>query len=114
MNYFVKKRKPKVLINRNPTIAYGSIIMVKIKRIKPQFTKDYTMSIPIFILTKLNADFDGDILNIFTLKLEVMNEMFKSLNPRKNMFISRNDGLFDNRCNLLKDQLIGLREFSNI
>lgn len=114
MNYFVKKRKPKVLINRNPTIAYGSIIMVKIKRIKPQFTKDYTMSIPIFILTKLNADFDGDILNIFTLKLEVMNEMFKSLNPRKNMFISRNDGLFDNKCNLLKDQIIGLREFSNI
>ena len=59
--------------------------------------------------------FDGDILNIISLKTKEASEAFdKAFNPRKNMFISRNDGLFNNDFNLLKDQLIGLYEFNNI
>ena len=34
MNYILKKNKPKVIINRNPTINYGSLLCVKIKSIK--------------------------------------------------------------------------------
>ncbi|MNI93047.1 hypothetical protein D3C81_1805190 [compost metagenome] len=73
------------------------------------------MSIPIQVLSALNADFDGDILNVISLKTKESEEAFdKAFNPRKNMYISRNDGLFNNDFNLLKDQMIGLNEFSNI
>lgn len=59
--------------------------------------------------------FDGDILNIISLKTKKLKEAYdKSFNPRKNFAISRNDGMFNNDFNLLKDQLIGLYEFNNI
>jgi hypothetical protein len=61
----------------------------------------------------LNADFDGDILNIVSLKdKELSNAYNKVFNPKK-MYISRNDGLFNNDFNLLKDQAIGLYQFNN-
>lgn len=44
-----------VLINRNPTIAYGSIFMMYCTKMKP----GYTMGIPLQILKPLAADFDG-------------------------------------------------------
>ena len=47
MNFILKKRKPKILINRNPTINYGSLLCVKIKSIKNEFSEDYTMSMPL-------------------------------------------------------------------
>ena len=59
--------------------------------------------------------FDGDILNIISLKTKKLAKAFdKAFNPRKNMYISRNDGLFNEDFNLLKDQIIGLYEFNNI
>jgi hypothetical protein len=59
--------------------------------------------------------FDGDILNIISLKTKkLMIAYDKSFNPRKNMFVSRNDGLFNDEFNLFKDQIIGLYEFNNI
>ena len=52
--------------------------------------------------------FDGDILNIVSLKSKELEKAFdKYFNPRKNMYISRNDGLFNSDFNLFKDQLIG-------
>lgn len=115
MNFILKKLKPKILINRNPTINYGSILCVKIKSIKKEFSEDFTMSLPLQILIILNADFDGDILNIISLKTKYLQKSYdKIFNPRKNLYISRNDGLFNNDLNLFKDQLIGLYEFNNI
>lgn len=59
--------------------------------------------------------FDGDILNIISLKVKKVVKAFdKTFNPRKAMAISRNDGLFNNAFNLTKDQAIGLFEFNNI
>lgn len=115
MMYLVKKRSPKILINRNPTINYGSMLLMKIVDIKKVYEDDYTMSIPIQVLKVLNADFDGDILNIVSLKTDKMAKAYDStFNPRKNMYVSRNDGLFNDDFNLLKDQMIGLYEFNNI
>jgi DNA-directed RNA polymerase beta' subunit len=115
MMYLVKKRKPRVIINRNPTINYGSMLLMKIVDIKADYKDDYTMSLPIQILPVLNADFDGDILNIISLKSKKLIKAYdRTFNPRKNMFISRNDGRFNNDFNLFKDQLIGLYEFNNI
>lgn len=115
MQHMVKKRKPRVLINRNPTINYGSILCMTVVEVKMDYTDDYTLSLPIAILKVLNADFDGDILNIVSLKTkEMVKDFDKTFNPRKSMFISRNDGLFNNDFNLLKDEAIGLYEFNNI
>lgn len=115
MMYLVKKRKPRIIINRNPTINYGSILLMKVVSIKNEYKDDYTMNLPIQILRVLNADFDGDILNIISLKTKKLIKAYdKTFNPKKNMFISRNDGLFNDDFNLLKDQLIGLYQFNNI
>ena len=115
MAYLVKKRKPKIMINRNPTINYGSMLLMKIVDIPREYDDNYTMSLPIQILRVLNADFDGDILNIISLKTKKQAKAYdKTYNPRKNMYVSRNDGLFNDDFNLLKDQMIGLYEFNNI
>ena len=53
---YINKTPRTVLINRNPSINYGSIICVKIKDIKFDFKDDYTMSIPCQVLPVMNAD----------------------------------------------------------
>lgn len=113
MTHMVKNKKKHVLINRNPTIDYGSIILMRIVEVTPDM-EDFTMSIPISILSGLNADFDGDILNIFVIHSKKMVKELQKFNPRKAMVISRNDGLFDSNMGLLKDQIIGLYQFNNI
>ena len=45
-----------ILINRNPTINYGSIVQMFCIDIN----ENYTMSIPYGVLAGLAADFDGD------------------------------------------------------
>ena len=53
--------------------------------------------------------FDGDILNIVSLKTKSLEKAYdKIFNPRKNLYVSRNDSLFNGDVNLYKDQLIGL------
>ena len=56
-----------VLLNRNPSINIGSILALKIKAVKHDFN-DMTMSIHNSILTLLAGDYDGDVLNLFSLK----------------------------------------------
>lgn len=63
----------------------------------------------------LGLVFDGDTLNLVMLKTKKLQESFKAkFDPVRNMFISRNDGLFDNDFNLFKDQIVGLAEFNSI
>lgn len=80
-----------LLINRNPSINFGSIIFVRCVGIN----LDYTMSIPLAILKMLGADFDGDTLNILYLyNKDFIEQAEKIISPRM-MFISHNDA----RCN---------------
>ena len=59
--------------------------------------------------------FDGDILNIISLKTKALEKAYsKIFNPRFNMFVSRNDGMFNSDMSLFKDEIIGLWEFNNI
>jgi hypothetical protein len=58
--------------------------------------------------------FDGDILNIISLKAKELEDGYdKGFNPRKTMFVSRNNGRFNCDFHLLKDQSIGLYQFNN-
>lgn len=75
----------------------------------------YVMKLPVQILTDMNADFDGDILNIISLKSKELKKAYKKIfDPVDNMFISRSDGLFNESYGLLKDQIIGLRDWNVI
>jgi DNA-directed RNA polymerase beta' subunit len=62
-----------VLVNRQPTLHSGSLIAMDVV-----VHKDFTIKIPLGVTTRLNADFDGDELNIHavqsTLALEEMRE----------------------------------------
>ena len=55
MNYIIEKKKPMILLNRNPTINYYSLVFMKIRKVKRD-PNDYTLSVPLGILAGLNAD----------------------------------------------------------
>ena len=99
------KRGIPLLINRNPTINYGSILQMFCVGIND----NYTMSMPLQVLPLLAADFDGDTLNILYIHnknyFEAANRV---LNPRNAMYISKNDGTFNNLVNHKKDLIINL------
>lgn len=114
MNHIIETDKPAVVINRNPTIKDGSMVPVYIRSITSDIN-DKNMGMPIFLLKDFNADFDGDVLNIFALITQkIIDEYMVNGNPRMNNFISRGDGLFNTNRDLLKDQSIGLYRFNNI
>ncbi len=94
-----------VLINRNPTLMIGGILMMYCTEI----CEGYTMKIPLEVLKGLEADFDGDTLTI----LYIINQAFKEaaenvLNPRNSMYISKNDGMFNNTYNHKRDTVINM------
>lgn len=114
IKHILRTMDPCIILSRNPTINYGSILCMDIIDVTPSISS-YAMKLPIQILTGLNADFDGDVLNIISLKSKDLKKEFRRVyNPRDNMIISRDDGLYDKSHGLLKDQLIGLRDFNVI
>ena len=51
----IEEEKLKIILNRNPTITYGSILRMNIRRVKKD-SSDLTLAIPSAILPGLNAD----------------------------------------------------------
>lgn len=97
-----------VLINRNPTISLGGILQMYCTGI----STGYTMLVPLEILEGLAADFDGDTLNIML----IINKDFEMaasyvFNPRNAMYISKNDGMFNNSYNHKRDTIINMNTF---
>ena len=45
----VREEHPKIILNRNPTITFGSILLMNIRRVKPD-ASDVTLAIPSAIL----------------------------------------------------------------
>ena len=93
-----------ILINRNPTLIYGGIDQVFVVDVT---LDSYTMSISLQITDKLNADFDGDVMNIlYIINHDFFLECYNKLNPRNCHYISKNDGLFDNDANFKKNIIV--------
>ena len=112
IQYLLKHCKLKVLLNRNPTINFGSFLCMKVVNVKSDYD-DLSAGLPIACLTSLNADFDGDTLNIIALLgKEFKKEFGHVLSPRTGFMISKNNGNLDTDFALLKDQMIALREFA--
>jgi DNA-directed RNA polymerase beta' subunit len=96
-----------ILLNRNPTISYGSILYLRIAGIKDDI-EDLTMSIHNGILSLLSGDYDGDVLNIVSLKDVEMKHIFKEVFSPVSLMIDSNNGLFNESLNLERDQVLGL------
>lgn len=100
----------KILLNRNPTISIGSILLLNIKEVKHDI-EDYTLSISNNILSPLAGDYDGDVLNIIALHDNYLKDAFRVLSPR-NLIINKN-GVFDVRFSFIKEQNLGLYLINN-
>ncbi|HAU84017.1 MAG TPA: hypothetical protein DCW90_00350 [Lachnospiraceae bacterium] len=113
MNFIIKKEDICCLINRNPTLNYYSMLLMHIREIKSD-DNDYTMSTPLSILPGLNADYDGDILNIIGCQTEEIRDMFKKFDPIKRMIISRDTGYLNPYFAITKSEKINLYGFMNL
>lgn len=100
-----------ILINRNPTINYGSILQMFCIGIN----YDYVMSLSYGILNGLAADFDGDCLNILYIINKEFFEMANlTLNPRNSMYLSKNDGYLSSSVLPMKDTLVNANTMINL
>ena len=94
MCMIIDVEEPMILLNRNPTLNYYSMILMKIRKVKKSFN-DYTLSIPIAILPGLNADFDGDILNLIMMMNKEIKYMYRKFSPIDRMIMSRDTGFLN-------------------
>lgn len=113
MQFILKKEQNRILINRNPTLNYYSMLLMRIGHIKKDM-EDYTLSVPWSCLKGLNADFDGDILNIIAMMGDELVYAFRKYDPITRMMISRDNGLLNSYYALDKDPLINLYDFCTI
>lgn len=102
-------RGVKFIIQRNPTLTYGSILLMTIRKVKPD-SNDLSLSIPSAILPSLNADFDGDAINTEALPLEELYYMFQGFEPTY-MIIDRSTGYIKTDCSAMEN--ISLSLFSD-
>ena len=56
MGYIVEREDVRLLINRNPTLNFYSMLLMKVRKVKPD-GNDYALSVPLSILPGLNADY---------------------------------------------------------
>ncbi len=102
----------RMYVNRNPTIALGSIQCFKIMGINED-PKDLTASLPLCILSLMNADFDGDVINFIPLIDGTFADKIEKYFSPERMTISASTGRSNNKVGLIKDQLVGLYSFCN-
>ena len=101
------------LVNRAPTIDWGSILQVKIVDVTKK-VDDYTMAISLMILPGLNADFDGDNLTITKLCSKEQIKATRKYNARVFSMISHIDGSLNENMMPIKDLAIGLSHFCRV
>jgi DNA-directed RNA polymerase beta' subunit len=94
-----------LILNRNPTIELGSMLMTEIKQIKTDYY-DLTLNISNLILSFLAGDYDGDVLTTASLKDESFKEWFTPFDPR-NLLISNDTGLFNRKFTFAQDYAYG-------
>lgn len=92
-----------VMLNRNPTINYGSIMQM----FCIGYTRDLAIRVPLQCLKPFAADFDGDSLNVFRIiNQKFFERAYQIFNPRNAMYISRNDGFLNPDVMVQRDTII--------
>jgi DNA-directed RNA polymerase beta' subunit len=107
MKKMISEEEIGVLLNRNPTISYGSILYLRVTGVKHDYD-DMTMSIHNGILSLLAGDYDGDVLNLISIKDFETREIFKDVFSPISLLIDSNSGDFNLALNLERDQVLGL------
>lgn len=110
MMHIVKTEHPRILLNRNPTLNYYSMLSMRIRKIQKN-DRRHTLAVPLMILEGLNADFDGDILNLIALFEPEFIHMFKNFDPIEKFIISRTTGELDPKFTMRPGQQIDLYHF---
>ena len=73
------------------------------------------MSVPLQVLVPLNADFDGDVLNVMHIISDAFYERAREVfNPRNAMYISRNNGMLDSDVLPYKDSLVNANTMNDL
>ena len=102
-----------ILINRNPSINFGSFLTVKIADIHPNIT-DKTMTINTRIIKTMGADFDGDQLNVFRIIGASLGKKFeRNMDPKYNLYISKTNGRVNAAMMPTKNETVGFYQFNN-
>ena len=96
---------------RNPTIARGSIQCLKIAHVKKDIN-DLTTSVHNSILELFAGDYDGDVLNFFPIMDNELKLLAYKIFSPDMMFINNNDGKFNTKLALDRDQVIGLNQYN--
>jgi DNA-directed RNA polymerase beta' subunit len=107
MRDIAKNENVKILLNRNPTINVGSILLLNIADVKGDMS-DVTLSISNLVLPLLGADYDGDVLNIILVVSKRFVEMFAPFQP-SNFVIDCDSGDFNGSFKPFKDIEVGLQ-----
>lgn len=100
-----------VLLNRAPTISVGSIMYLKVARIKSDFN-DYTLSLSNNLLQAFAGDYDGDVLTLIAIHDNSLKESLSLLSPR-NLIIDKL-GIIDRRFSFIKEENLGIWNLNNI
>lgn len=100
-----------IIINRNPTLDLGSIQTMYIRNVVPD-GENLTLAIPLTSLKSMNADFDGDVLNVWSIKERCIADAFVyGFNPRYMTIDRTGDAYFNQSFGLIKDQMTNLFSF---
>lgn len=101
------------LINRPPSIDFGSILQVKVVDVTKR-VDDYTMAISLMDLPGFNADFDGDNLTITKLSTKDQIRATRKYNARLFFMVSHDHGMLHENMLPVKDLAIGLSHFCRV
>ena len=89
-------------------------MMIKIKRVKSDFN-DKAVTLSTAIIQIMNADFDGDQVNLFRIfGLDLGKRFAEALDPVRNMYISRMDGKINRKMLPIKDETAAFWALNNI
>lgn len=113
MNYIIEQEEPMILLNRNPTLNLYSLLRLKIRYIKTPDKRE-TVSLPETILPGLNADFDGDVLNMIALVIPAVKKLFEKFDPRHRYMISRTTGRLDPKFGVTSTDIVNLYNFATM
>lgn len=114
MKWMVDTHDLYLLVNRNPSINFGSFNRLRIAAVKPDID-DKTVTLNRRVLQTMGADFDGDQVNIFRVIGEVLNDKFnENMDPVRNLYISRINGRLNRGMTPAKDEAIGFFVFNNV
>lgn len=100
-----------LVINRNPSINFGSFNTAIIAGIKSDIN-DKTMTINTRIIKTMNADFDGDQLNIFRPIGSFLCAKFaENMDPTRNLYVDRTNGHVNRDMLNIKDEVVVYHSF---